>query len=337
MDAAVHVDPRIELISIIFHLAGSTEYTSFDTPYRRAVDAHFAPLSDHEAVTATRELRAHFQISHNAPVSLAVYLDRDCFEPLVALDAAKADLDVRWRDVPLSDYLAKVRRFAEESQFRAFFAGQQSYIAAVEARFAQTIAEHRVLPWFESLLGQPAATTFVLVPGLLTGDWNYEAMAHDGHGQKVYEVVELERVDVNGVPMPTGLTTTLIVHEIAHSYVNPLIDRHRDELSSARTIYEKLRRPLEQQSYRSWVVMVEESLVRAITLLFVIDRQGRQPAAAAVVGEEKRGFLWMPRLVELLAQLRFEANGKLDLEAAMPRLKAFFDDVASRLQRASLP
>src|SRR5512143_2916270 len=70
----IRVDPRVELMSIVCHLAQTPEYRSFDTPYRRAVDAHFAPFLDHPVIAAMRELRTRFSISYNAPIGLAVFL-----------------------------------------------------------------------------------------------------------------------------------------------------------------------------------------------------------------------------------------------------------------------
>src|SRR5258708_28913431 len=134
----VRVDRRVELLSILFHLAGSEEYRAFDTPYRRAVDAYFAPFAQHAAIAATRTLRAAHSISYNAPVGLAVFLDDRTLEPLVSLDGAKA-LDPPWRGVSIRDYLAAVRDFARDAHVAEFFAEQRAYFAAVEGRMLQLL------------------------------------------------------------------------------------------------------------------------------------------------------------------------------------------------------
>ncbi len=65
----VTVDPRIELISILERLAGGQEYSQgFPSPYRDAVDAHFASFRDHAAVALTKKLRDEHGIAFNAPV-----------------------------------------------------------------------------------------------------------------------------------------------------------------------------------------------------------------------------------------------------------------------------
>jgi hypothetical protein len=333
METPIHADARVELIAVVFHLAAAPGYASaLDTPYRRAVDQHFAPFAQHPVIAATQELRAKFGISHNAPVGLAVYLDPRTLEPLRSIaDATQEDLDARWRDVPVGDYLAKLRDFAVAARFSEFFAGQKTYVAAVEERLSRALANQRVGQWFESTLGAATVASFVVVPGLLTGPWSYEASTHDATGEHSYEIVELEQLDQDGLPVPTALTVDIVVHEMAHAYVNPFVEKHRAELEVARPIFDKLHAAMEKQAYRSWPVMVEESLVRALTTLFILDRQGRPAAATEVTQEERRGFLWMPQLVEQLAQLRAAAGGKIDLEARLGDLTAFFATIAGKI------
>ena len=47
----VRVDPRVELLSIVFRLAGAEEYRQApDTPYVEAVDAWFGEHAGHRAI-----------------------------------------------------------------------------------------------------------------------------------------------------------------------------------------------------------------------------------------------------------------------------------------------
>jgi hypothetical protein len=320
----VRVDARVELISIVFHLAGASEFArSFDSPYRRAVDAHFAPFAEHPVIAATRELRSQFGVAHNAPMALAVHLDPQTLELVESPDA-------HWHNVPITDFLTKLRDFAVVSGFSAFFTAQKPYITAVEERLSNAFTPQRVGEWFKATLVAPQVS-FMIVPGLLTGPWSYDAFTHDATGPRSYEIVELENADKDGLPVPTSLTMDIIVHEMAHAHVNPLVERNLGRLAVAAPIFDKLRMAMEMQAYRSWPVMVEESLVRALTTLFILDGQGRAAATTEVVQEQQRGFVWMPQLVERLAQLRATAGGKLDLEARLDELVAFFAAIADEL------
>jgi hypothetical protein len=324
----------VELVSILFHLARAPEYSRpAGTPYHQAVDEHFGPFQAHPAVAATRALRAEHGISHNAPIDLAVLLDPGKLEPNVPLDEAERDLDKRWRGVDLGDYLPKVRDFAAASGFAAFFAAQEPYRRRVEERLAQAIADHGILTWFEGALG-PIAAEVHLVPGLLTGPWSYEATAHDANGRHVYEVVELERPDRSGLPTPTTTTLDLIVHEMAHSYVNPHVERQRAAYSVAVPLFERIAPLIAGQGYTTWQLLVEESLVRAVTVWWTYQRLGPDAAHALDVEQQHSGFQWIAALAAVLMKLA-EPGGPVRLDEATPTLAAFFADLSERA-RASI-
>ena len=334
----VRADPRIELFSVLFHLIGSAEFQPFDTSYRRAVDQHFAPFREHPAALATLELRAKYGIGHNAPIGLAVFLDAASLQPIVSLTTATTaeDLDARWQKVPVAAYLEKVRSFASESRFAEFFASQHDYIAGVEERLAQALLPHGIETWFAGFLGVYPGARFTVVPGLLTGPWSYEASMHDGAGrERVYQIVELEGVDSSGLPNPTVLTTDLIVHELAHSYVNPIVEHHAAEFQVAEALFAQVQAVMEEQRYISWKIMVQESLVRAITILFIRDKQGVVAASEAIYKELQQGFSWITELAKQLADLRTVSAGTpINLEEKVPELAAFF---AARAQPSPAP
>ena len=53
------VDPRVELMSLIFRLAGNNEYNQplSKSPYSKEVDDHFGKFRDHKAVKFAQQLR----------------------------------------------------------------------------------------------------------------------------------------------------------------------------------------------------------------------------------------------------------------------------------------
>src|ERR1022692_3275915 len=64
-------DSRIELMSILFRLAGNKEYHQCRIPaYDKAMDSYFAPYRDHDAVRLARSLGVGF----DAPMKLAVHV-----------------------------------------------------------------------------------------------------------------------------------------------------------------------------------------------------------------------------------------------------------------------
>jgi len=323
----VKVDGRVELMSILFHLAGTKEYQSVDTPYSRAVDARFAQWKEHPAVVASRELRENHGISYNAPIGLAVFLDKNTLLPLARLAGAE-ELDERWNEVPIRPYLDKVRDFATVANVSGFFAEQRAYIDQVEKRLATALVDEKIEEWFSRVLVAPARAALIVVPGLLTGPWNYEAASHDSCGRRwVYQIVELEGVDAKGLPKPTHTTTELVAHELAHGFVNPVVEQHEAALvAAAQPLFERARPAMEKQHYGTAKIMIEESVVRAIASFFARDRLGAEAASQLVHDDVARGFTWNIELAGWLATQK----SPLDLEALAPALTKWFAETAAR-------
>jgi hypothetical protein len=317
----VAVDRRVELLCILFRLAGAKEYSEArPTPYVAAVDRHFAPYSKHPAVGATRRIREQAGIAFDAPVSLAIYLDQELrlIRPLAPWPPG---LDDRWRTVDVAGYLDAVVRFAGDSGATAFFAGQRVYFGNVEDRYRTLLAAGDPVAWFDGFFGARAGAAYRVVPGLLTGDLNFGPHMEwpDGR-QELYSIVSLEEVDAGGLPWPSRFTVELIVHEMAHSYVNPLVDRHAAALEPAMTrIFALVAHDMSEQAYATWQIMTYESLVRAVTIRYVRQRYGEAAAVRLAREDEERAFHWTGELA-----------GDLGRRVDMPRVVAFFDRLADR-------
>ena len=69
----VGVDPRVELISIIFRLAGNREYNQGKVlRYTADVKRQFGPYKEHPVIKLAVSLRKKYGVSFDAPMSLAV-------------------------------------------------------------------------------------------------------------------------------------------------------------------------------------------------------------------------------------------------------------------------
>jgi hypothetical protein len=326
----VQVDHRVELFSILFRLAGVREYgRAPDTPYTRAVDAHFEAFREHPAVLASRDLHTTKSIGYNAPMDLAVHLDSaSSLEPAVPLDPHPRRLDSRWRKVAIGPYLAKVQAFARASKFGAFMASQRAYHRKVEARLAAVLEGEDPTRWLDGFFGPKPGVRVVLVPGLLNGPNGYGcSVVFPGGGEIISPILGLGRWLAKDTPAyedRQGLVSYLF-HEVAHAYVNPIVDAHAGILEPvAAPVYRTVREQMKRQAYGSWRIMMYESGVRAATALFLRDRFGPQAAQREIGRDEARSFLWMQPLVDLLDRYRGERDRYGDFAAFMPEVAAFF-------------
>jgi hypothetical protein len=79
----VGVDPRVELVSLLFRLAGNREYNQCRVPlYNADVEAQFGKFRDHPAVQLAHRLRQQQGVSYDACMGMAILLS-NAFDPML--------------------------------------------------------------------------------------------------------------------------------------------------------------------------------------------------------------------------------------------------------------
>lgn len=330
----VRVDPRVELMSVIFRLAGNPEYGACRVPaYAADVDAHFSPHRGHEVVVFAARLRKDHGISYDAVMSMAVHVtDVVTLAEAVPFDPLPEDLDGRWRVGDARRFLELAREFAATTDFAAFIESHQPLYDLAGTRAAEVLAEHAHLDWFETFFGRRPGARFTVVLGMLNGGNCYGARISPGDGNEdLYCILGVWATDWRGQPrFEAGMVGT-VVHEFCHSYVNPIVDAHLAELEPAGlALYPLVEDAMRSQAYSNWKTMMRESLVRAGTVRYYHAVEGGAAGAKHAQYEAGRHFAWVPELSDLLADYEADRETYPTLDALMPRIVAFFDDYAPR-------
>jgi hypothetical protein len=292
----VGVDRRVELMSIVFRLAGRPRYAEAATPYARAVDARFA--RDHRAVVFTSQLGVGYEM---APL-LAVHLD-DHLQPVRPLEPLPPQLE-RWKVAKLPVYLDAVRDFA--GALDAFLTEQRDYIARVEAADRAAFGKVPLVDWYDRVFGPRPRARYHLVPGLLTGPMDYAARVELPDGSEdIYIVAHLDHPDADGVPAPTAAALPFVAHELCHSYTNPIVDGALAELQPiAAPAIAKVADRMRAQAYTTDAIVIEESVVRAMVVLWLRDLAGAAAGDAEITAPARLGFVWTRALADALAAAR---------------------------------
>jgi hypothetical protein len=327
---AVGVDPRIELLSLVFRLAGNPEYNQPNSrsPYAERVEEHFGAFRDHEVVGAAQQLRAKRGVSYDAVMSLAVHLeDTVTLEERIPFDLPPARLDRRWRAGEARDFLEKLRHFVSESEFNQFIATEREFYAEVGRRMNREVAGRKYVAWFDAFFGARPEARFRAVPGLLNGGACYGSGIRFPDGRE--EIIPVIGVwswdEEGGVVFDEGFEPTF-VHELCHSYTNPLVDRHAGELEEVgKRLFAPCREIMARQAYGTWKTVMYESLVRASVVRYLRDRRGEGAARRRVAEDVGRGFAWTGELAALLGRYEQARDRYPDLEAFMPRIVGFFE------------
>jgi hypothetical protein len=330
----VAVDPRIELFSIVFRLAGNPEYNQCQVPpYDSAIARWFDPFRDHPAVAEARRLRNTRGVSYDAVINVAIHVaDAANLAERAPLDAPGLALDSRWRPAEVRAFLARVRRFALDTRFADFAASQGPLWDSATARLRGVVEREVDVPWFGRFFGPRAGATFHLVPGVCNGGNNY-GQRYDGPdgAEDLYAVIGAWQADSAGLPAYDGRVASTIVHEFSHSFVNPVMNAQRAAMArGGPLVFEAVADLMRPQAYGQWGTVVNETVVRAATARYTLAHRDGRLAESAVLQEQSRGFVWMDEVFTRFDEYEGDRERYPDLAAFAPRLAAYFDSLGDR-------
>ena len=315
--ASVAVDPRVELMSVIFRLAGNPEYSECNLPrYDAEIEGHFAPFRYHPAVTLAAELREKRHVRWAAPVSLAVHLaDAYFLAPRMSFDPRPTELDERWQPEETSRFLEAARDFMSRTAFVGFTTSHQPLYQGAARRMHEALAQWWHFDWFHDFFGGHTSDRFHVVIGMLTGQNSYGVSCRGPDVTEIYAVQAVYGVSDDGLPVLDQDTVGCIAHEFSHAYVTPMIHEHADEFRGAG---ERLFPPAEMEKtrgYGSWLEMTHETVVRACEMRYYAAYLGEEPTAWKIAWNTRTGFHLVGPLSDLLADYEADRQQYPTLEA----------------------
>lgn len=318
------VDPRIELMSIVHLLGGYFLNSDADTAYKRDAITYFSAFRAHPVVSLAIDLARRTFSFDNVPSLLLRLTNPNFLTWRTDLEAASLDgiPDAGERE----RFLSLLRDFASISRFDVFFNRNRRLYRQV----AQSI-EPSVAPNVSALEAYAGASLgdWRVIPGLLLLDGGFGPRLRQNVG--IFETYAIIGPLFNSIERPDfgdyGRLQNLVVHEFAHSLINPLSEQHRDLVQGYSGKFNAPLREsmLRQGAYDNWHTVVDEHVVRAVTARVAAKTRGADAGAAAVSDEVERGFIYVPALIERLAA--YEANRRFwpDLNAYYPSLLGAFD------------
>ena len=142
----VNIDPRIELFSTIFRLAGLPEYYQNVLPeYVNDIELYFNSFKDHPVVKYARQLDTTVGMGYNAPMELAVHIsDIERLQMRETRYPKPEYHDMRWDQASIDKFLKLAYNFAQESHFKVFFKNHRPLYEFTENKLNKLMKETRV-------------------------------------------------------------------------------------------------------------------------------------------------------------------------------------------------
>lgn len=340
---APRVDERLELVSIVFRLAGFDEFRSApSSAYLKAVDAHFRPFAPHPITARLKAERERLRreggdLGAWEAFALAMHVGpAPAFEPLFAID--KPPEGDGWDDRTLlnGETLALLRRFYKDARCAEFFAAQRPYFDAVDRSFVSGgyAIDAR---WFDDFYRVSPTETYRPILSLMGAGNFFYIRVNFGDGQRnTHTILAAGGFDAAGVPRKIDRNAVLksSVHEHAHAFVNQLVDRRFEEFRGP--AMRLLADPIVAERFKGAFYnepryLAYESIVRASQIMY-FTTHGGDAKAKLIAEQERAGFLWMGGMVAKLEEYSKRRDAYPNLEAFMPEIVNYLSEAATTLE-----
>lgn len=332
----VEVSETVELMSILSRTAGFPEYNmDLAGQYTKDTETWFAKYKDHSIIAYYQGLRKNHTIGYDAVMSMAVHLDID--NGKIKFLGEKSDLEKRWQNVDIDDFVARLNRFYSDTHFHDFFEQHRAfYDEEVKKKEPDMLLLFRQ-EWFAPFYGTDGTEQFRIIVGFTYGGNNNGVARHlKGQPRELFAICGY-------ISNQQGFDATILVHEFSHPFVNPLLDNAANTAmieKVGRKLFQLSRYAIEEQAYNDWRIVINESIVRAAVYIYLLDNKLVNRSTSQIMFNEmyREGFRWMPELVAALRNYSSNREQYKTLNDFYPEiarcLNKYVDDETGRLVKA---
>ena len=323
----IEVDPRVELIAIVFRLAGNPEFNDGTLkPYAKAIERHFGDFDNHPAVKMAVRLRNTRLMSCDGPMSLAVHIDRN-YRLRKTDEQWPATLDFRWEKQETEEFLEKLRQFADETKFDEFFRAQSRIYEEGMRSCREVMAPLNLSDWLVEFFGVKDCGDLKLVLGFVNGFSNYGVRFTTDQVAEKYAIVGMRPFDPANTVMFRPMQIGTTVHEFCHSFVNPVVEKHMDQLQSAgERLFAAHESTMRMRGYQRADSILYETAVRACVMCFVREKMEPMYLGYFLEYEVKAGFDWIEEAGNFLKNYEDNRDSYSTFESFFPEFVGFLND-----------
>ncbi|MFZ2148091.1 MAG: DUF4932 domain-containing protein [Sedimentisphaerales bacterium] len=329
----VVVDPRVELMSIIFRLAGNPEYCMGKVDsYTNDVEKHFGEFRTHPAVKLAQKMREEHGVSYDACMNMAVHLtDAEKCEEQVPFDPRPETLEGRWPVDGAREFLAATRQFVKDTNFNEFIAAHRSLYETTQSRMMNLLDKNAHVEWFDEYFGSRPEASFTVAVGLLNGPGNYGSRFRSADGkEELYCILGVWMSDDKGLPVFDPSVLETVIHEFSHSYVNPLTAKYKTEIDKYAKLYDPIADRMRSQAYPVWETCVNEHIIKALTTRYSYLKVSKEAGDNSLKYQKQGGFFYVPALCERLKYYENNRDKYKTFAEFYPELIRVFEDLSKQ-------
>jgi hypothetical protein len=322
------IDKRVEMLSIIFRLAGNPEYNmKFAKNYISDIHAYFDPYKNHRVVSFAKELADKKNMGFSKVMFLAVHLQL-VKNRFTLIKESESNLTGKWDPDDAAKFVELLNDFYKTSKFERFFNDHKQFYARATTGFDQSVAEFDQ-NWYLDYYGDHEVDYKVVI-GLGDGGANYgPSVKPIGKKKLVYAIMGSWTFDDAGDALfAIDVYLPYLIHEFNHSFIDHLLDEPNLEAQlkpAGEILLNRQKNAMKLEGYEDWHSVINESLVRASVIRYMIDHKNPDEAREETAKQIKKGFLWTGDLVLLLNEYETSRSKYPTFKSFYPRIIDFFN------------
>ena len=341
-DLTAYIDEKQELSATVWILAGCEEYDrGVYPPYYRDIQRYFRKFKSHPVMDFIRQMR-------NAPDSVEVvaYYSVPCAAELLYIKDGHVKIkegidiaeyfrtqDPRWTEENFLKYAALLDDFYVVSDYHRFFEKHsklyREYADSLQAGMRRLIDPD----WFQDVYDRPLPDVAVCVSPAYA--WNNYAST-DTLTQRLLGYDRTGYYPIIGVSTKPEYASdmssigNIIIHEISHSFTNPLLEKYDEMLLEAgEAIYPYMEQEFIWAAYGASAVS-GEFFNSLMTNMYLKDKY---PSALdrSIGLDQNHGFVWMEEAVDFMDRFTENRDRYPTIDDFMPEFVEYMRSVAGRM------
>lgn len=323
----IEVDPRVELIAIVFRLAGNPEFNDGTLrPYVKAIEKHFGDFDDHPAVKMAAELRYKCSMSCDGPMSLSVHIDSN-FRLRETPEEWPSTLDSRWEKQESVEFLEKLGQFATETKFDEFFKAQREIYEQGMLSCKDLMTPLNLEDWMGDFFGIKEYGKLKLVLGFVNGFSNYGVNFKTDKIAEKYAIVGMRPFDSENTVIFQAIQIGTTVHEFCHTFTNPVVEKYIVQLRPAgEKLFTAHGPAMRMRGYQKWESLMYETAVRACVMSFVRQKFEPMYLDYFLRDENNAGFVWVEDSGNFLKNYENNRDKYPTFESFFPKFVTFLNE-----------
>jgi hypothetical protein len=298
----ITIDERIETIYSIAFLNNYFLVSNHDNLYKSKLNNKYKSLKNHKAVALFDTLSKKHNFSFNNVTDWVIQ-----FGEFPELNKLREVINPKSFDESKGEYLIKKFKkefisFNQDSLFQAYLIEVKELNKKVINQVKQSKSVQHLPAYLEKYYGNELGSyNLILSPLVHSGGFNSTFIA-DGKIE-VYAIIG-PNGEIEHIPYfeKEYLEMDMILHEFGHSFVNPLTEKFQNKIETIKEKYynERLKKDGKNQAYGEWKYLLNELIIRAVTIRITNEYFGKEKAKELLDYEKSIGFSLVGNIVEIL-------------------------------------